>query len=468
MSQCSKLVGVMMAKNEEDRILSDTMASIAPYCSEFVLLDTGSTDNTIDVIRDFCKKNSIKFHLKQEEFINFRDSRNHMLDFVDELYKDDPKFLLLLDAHDELRNGKTLVKFVNSFNKESTGFYITQQWKSDNSFDSYQNVRLIKSNNTWRYNGVVHEYIARTDKKADQIMRVSDVTLFQDRTKDDDKSMKRFTRDKKLLYDSHIEDPTEPRTLFYLAQTCACLGQLQEAYKYYILRLKAGGFIEEVYQCYYRLGDLSVSIGHDWDESLLWYHKAFQHSQRAEPLVKIAHYYLDNSLYNDKKSEWHTAFMYASMACMLVYPVHHILFINKQDYTYRRWHILSIAAFYVGRNREGKDASIKAIEAENKQVDRQNLKFFMEREINIKSGNETLTCLNNVSATFLATDLRSKEEVVQNHPKEKIIPELLDEVIKGRAEKNTPVPGKLVKELKEIYNIKNDNGDQRKRKGKKH
>ena len=64
-------------------------------------------------------------------------------------------------------------------------------------------------------------------------------------TKDDDKSLKRFKRDKELLMSDYKNDKNEPRTLFYLAQTCSCLGEHDEAYFFYRLRTELEAFQEE-------------------------------------------------------------------------------------------------------------------------------------------------------------------------------------------------------------------------------
>jgi hypothetical protein len=69
------------------------------------------------------------------------------------------------------------------------------------------------------------------------VIRASDnIVIFQDRTQDDDKSGKRFFRDKELLVKSYYQDPLNERTIFYLAQTCACLNHKEESLYYYKLR----------------------------------------------------------------------------------------------------------------------------------------------------------------------------------------------------------------------------------------
>ena len=380
-----KLALVMMIKNEEKRI-EVSFDSVKKYTEIFILLDTGSVDNTINICKEYCKKNNITLHLKEEAFVNFEVSRNVLLDFADQVLKE-KTYLLQLDCNDELKEGDKLTKFVETFDGHQTGFHLRQKWWTGASIDTYLNIRLCLSHSNWRYYGAVHEYISNKSPKdteasnsSNDVAKLDSVILYQDRTKDDDKSFKRFNRDKILLYAEYVKNPKEPRTLFYLGQTCACLNLYHEAYQYYILRTKEAGFLEEQFHAYQRLGELAMRLKHPWEESLMWYLKAYGHSGRAEPLVLIAEYYTKNNSKGESKPDFKMAYMYAQMACKLIFPYNQILFINKLCYTDTRWHILGVCAYHIGRYLEGKHACLKAISAEDKEVDMNNLLWYLRQD----------------------------------------------------------------------------------------
>ena len=46
----------MIVKNEEDNICR-TLESVKDFCDLYVILDTGSEDNTINTIINYCEKN---------------------------------------------------------------------------------------------------------------------------------------------------------------------------------------------------------------------------------------------------------------------------------------------------------------------------------------------------------------------------------------------------------------------------
>ena len=380
-SKCKdRLALVMMIKNEEKRI-EVSYDSVRQYTDTFVILDTGSTDRTIEITRAYCKKHNITLHLAEIPFVDFERSRNDLLDFADEVLKNH-YFMLLLDCNDELRNHSELVKIVENHSGPQSGFHLRQQWWTGHSLDTYFNIRMVISHFGWRYRGVVHEYIARHAGKdgGNDIFKCDDVILYQDRTLDDDKSQKRFKRDKILLHNAYLRITDDPRTLFYLAQTCNCMNQIQESYEYNLLRVKYEGFKEEVYHAYHRLGMLSQRLKHPWEESLGWFLKAYSHSKRAEPLCNIAEYYMTNDSFNSGKPDWHLAFCFISQACKLNFPHQQILFIDKNVYVYRRWHLLGRIGYYCNRFKEGRDGCIKALMAQDTQIDMDNLLHYMRKE----------------------------------------------------------------------------------------
>jgi len=374
----------IMVKNEKKR-LHVTLESVKGYVNSICMYDTGSEDNTIEIARTFCTKHSIQLRLLEGDFVDFSTSRNVLLDYVDSF--DDINFVLLLDTNDELKNGKELCDFANSeWNTDSisTGYLLCQEWWSG-QYDKYWNVRFLRAHEGWRYRGVVHEWMKNTkhpdDKTAPPVKRIKGVILYQDRTQDDDKSWKRFSRDAVLLKKEHKADPEEPRTVFYLAQTLSCLNNHEEAFYYYKIRTTLIGFWEERFHAFLRCGNAANMLKHSWELVMPWYMQAFEHSERVEPLLKIVEYY------NSKKL-WTLAHTFARLACELKYPDHCILFVDKFVYDYKRWHLLGIVSYYAGKYEDGKLGCLKAIEYGNNnsdvrtnvELDRSNLQYYHVKE----------------------------------------------------------------------------------------
>lgn len=234
-------------------------------------------------------------------------------------------------------------------NTPNNAYLIHQNWILDILTTKYFNTRFLKTKRKWRYNGSVHEYLSdKAEVKGPVVMRMPlEIILYHDRDQDCDKSQERFLRDKVLLLEDHKTDLTEPRALYYFAQTCSCINQSEDAFYYYKLRSELDGFQEEKFHALLHLAQLSETLKHSWYDSLGYYIKAFEHSKRVEPLIKIAYHYKETS-------QWMLAYTFISLACSLPYPTDAILFIDTYAYTYTRWHIMGIVGYYSGHYEEEK------------------------------------------------------------------------------------------------------------------
>ena len=362
---------LIMVKNEEDTIIK-TLISIQNYIQSLIIYDTGSTDNTIKIIREFCEDNSIELNLKEEEFINFEESRNRALKFAESFQN--IQYILLLDSNDILddEDDDLMRLCIDKQLSNETGFYLIQEWYNFNNVDIYYNIKLIKPNTGWKYKGVVHEFI-HNDNETPTKNDNYHIVLKQDRSSDNLKSYKRFVTDKQLLLKELENEHNNSRNVFYLAQTCFCLKEYDLSFQHYLLRTSlAYGFQEEIFYSFLRCGDIIGIQGGIWYNAMIYYIKAYELEQRVEPLIKMAQYYMS-------KEMWMLSFSFLSIACKLEYPEKSILFVDKYMYNYGRWHLMGAIAFYCGDQykEDGRRACEKAIQSMNKDIDKNNLKFYL-------------------------------------------------------------------------------------------
>ena len=136
----------MIVKNES-KIIKRLLKSILPIIDTYCICDTGSTDNTIQIIKEFFNKNKIDGKIIENPFKNFCYNRNHSLNACYGM----SDYILLLDAD--------MVLNIKNFNKNILiDNYVIYILQGSNDF-YYKNIRIIKNNKDFKYYGVTHEYL---------------------------------------------------------------------------------------------------------------------------------------------------------------------------------------------------------------------------------------------------------------------------------------------------------------------
>ena len=368
------LVVVLMVKNEAGVITQTLQPFIDGGVKDFVIFDTGSTDGTQQIAKDFFKKyDLIHTDIVEEPFIDFATSRNHALEAAQSLFPQ-ATFMLMPDAEWYMHNTEGLLGFCDEHVDDCQDSYLLSIRSTTLAFFVS---RLIRAHKDIHFVGAVHECLNKTTA----ITLPTDIYFeWRPSKTGQDKSAQRWKRDLDLLLKSYEKDPADPRTLFYLAQTYECLGELENAYTFYSKRSQINGWDEENFMTYMRLGGLAERIAQrDNDQNLFplsikQYLKAFSmRPQRAEPLIKIAQYYVD-------KNQMNLAFLFARRASEIPYPSHDVLFVEQSMYDFDRYEILSRCAWYAGEYSLGEWAALKALEQrpDNEYLKR-NVKFYTDR-----------------------------------------------------------------------------------------
>ena len=375
----------MIVKNESKiiiRLLESVYTMIDCYC----ISDTGSTDNTIDLINDFFKSKNMVGKVLKEPFINFEHNRNVALEACFGM----SDYILLLDAD--------MIMVKNPHYKlELTldAYYIHQ---GDNN-NMGKNVRFVKNNDTFKYYGVTHESIKTTIPNASSYTIEKDKLFINDIGDGGAKSDK-YDRDKRLLLTALEKTPDDARYNFYLANTFRELNEKENAIKHYKIRIKLeeipmNKYTCEIWYCYYHIGLLlnnEESI-HYW----LMAHK--QTPKRIEHLYEIIKFYR-------LRKEYLLCKVFYDIAVEIMKPpfkysdVHDFIFISLIHYRYLLDYEYTLFSCYLGI----KTADSNIVKIFN-ECDRQNI---LDTTLsNLKYYKNTLKSINMIDFT--------KTEVINNH-----------------------------------------------------
>ena len=281
----------IMVKNGGDQFES-MLTKNRDLCDRWTILDTGSTDQTIATIHNTLvgKKRGDVY---EEPFINFRDSRNRCLDLAGKSCK----FILTLD--DTYTIDGNLREFLQVIRgdqySDSFSFYI----RSDDT--KYVSNRLIKSASGLRYMYRIHEVISDKDN-INVVIPENDVSILDDRFEYmEERTMARKQLDLKLLYEEVEDDPNNPRTYYYLAQTYSLLKQYDKAFHYFMKRASYtnSGFIQERVDSVFEAARLAnFQLKKPWPECLALYEACYKIDEsRPDALYFIGiHYYLEGDM----------------------------------------------------------------------------------------------------------------------------------------------------------------------------
>lgn len=353
-SSIGELVVVIMIKNEADVIVETLQPYVDGGIKRFLVLDTGSTDGTVEVVKNFFIEHNIEQgYVAEQDFVNFAVSRNYAIECAEELFKDNC-FLFMPDAEWYMQDVPGLIQFCHEqSNSPENSFLVLLRHRSGSIEFHVQ--RLFRAHKNIRFCGVVHETINQVS-----FVKVpsSSYILWSPSDQGCEKSRNRWQRDKDLLLNELELNPYDCRNSFYLAQTFDCLGDLKQAYHWYKHRTTLQGWDEENFMAYYRLAQVCQRMN-NWDEALKYYLAAYNmRSTRAEPLVKIAQHYW-------KQEKFALAYLFAARAVQIQYPTQDKLFIEKQTYDYARYDVLGCAAWYLQEYEVGKKAVEQALLAYN-------------------------------------------------------------------------------------------------------
>lgn len=308
-----KLCLNMIVKNESN-IIKRLLTSVENIIDSYCICDTGSTDDTKEIIEIFMKERGISGEVFCEPFKNFGYNRNLALQRAN-AWGD---YVLLLDADMKLVIGP-------DFNKDLLTADGYMCYQGDNYYE-YYNTRIIRTNKGVKCLCPTHEYydfppgLSFKHKLDKSFMYICDIG-------DGGSKSDKYERDIRLLKEGLEEEPKNGRYHFYIANSYRDIGKYSEAIDWYKKRIDIGGWDEEVWSSYLEIGKCYMASG-DSINGINTFLLAYNYRpHRVESLYEIIRYYRENKKYE-------LALMFYEKAKQIPYPNDDILFIHKAAYQY--------------------------------------------------------------------------------------------------------------------------------------
>ena len=339
----------MIVKNESS-IITRCLDSLKKYIDFVIISDTGSTDNTVEIINNYLLENNIRGKVYNDEWKNFGHNRtksilNAQQWLEEEKIEKSDTYLLTIDAD-------MIVKFKDDFNKENLKTHNMWCICQYNSSIKYYNSRIFRADYPYKCTGVTHEYWECDTLKLGINMKNNEgkfESIYIDDRGDGGCKSDKFTRDIQLLTKGLEDEPGNYRYYFYLAQSYGDIGDVDNSIKWYNERVNAGGWFEEIFISYKRIGELYMSKG-DIEKAIYNWLLAYETiPYRSETLYKICNYYRNKGLNN-------LSLLYLKKGLSIPFPKDLVLFLEYPIYEYNFLKELAIIGFYVNKKKEGRFA----------------------------------------------------------------------------------------------------------------
>ena len=279
----------MIVKNES-HIIETTLVNILENVKidYWVISDTGSTDNTVDIITSFFEKRNIPGEIFHDEWRDFGYNRTKALEHA--YNKTD--FLFIFDA-DDLIHGT--IPFPEILDKEEYSL----------NFDGsmYSRRILISNRRKWKYVGVLHEILQRAEDKPYTYEYLRGNYYIESRRLGARNHNPHKYRDDGIVLEKAIENEKDrglrQRYIFYCGQSYECAGSEynDKAIKYSEMDLKEGDCNQHKFNSCIRLANVYKNKG-DIGKFLLYNNKSTLYDQnRLEGIASNMQYYYDNGMH---------------------------------------------------------------------------------------------------------------------------------------------------------------------------
>jgi glycosyltransferase involved in cell wall biosynthesis len=343
----TKLTVAIMVKNEESTI-TKTLTSCIGFIDTVVLYDTGSTDNTIKLVKQFCDTNSVKLHLMEGEWETYAISRNRLLTFSETIVPKD-EFYMILDANDELVSSYNFVDNLQQNIPLSVPIVVVNsRWKVAHTIAAHVKVLFIRSHHKCRYEGGIHEYLTVDGQPISNKLFIEGVELYQDRRFDEEKTLKRAIYDIKMLKQDLLTNKHVGRTLFLLGRTMFNIKKYDKCIKWLTESANHKGYtdIEERYMTQYYLAISKKFLGLDWMPHI------FQAYDLIPTKIEIV---LFLCLHLSLSSLWNSLYLFAIQAVNIAKTKSNYSDIshNETDYKIYCWYYHLLACLHLGKLTEG-------------------------------------------------------------------------------------------------------------------
>ena len=345
-SRRQKICLAMIVKDEA-RVIARCLNSVRPLIDYWVIVDTGSTDGTQDIVRKVL--HDIPGELHESPWVDFAHNRSEAL----KLARPNGDYTFVIDADDvlELPDGYE-PPFLSADSYEVEFRHKELR---------YSRTQLFRNSLPWRFEGVLHEFPSYEgpdnrrvlpEERSHKWLPGARIRMTEDGARRQVAASGRYRRDAELL-ERALATETDPfltaRYKFYYAQSCLNAGEKEKALAAYLERAKLGYWDQEVFLSLYKAAQIKAELDFDEEEVIASFLKAHKvRKDRAEALHGAARFCR-------AKQRYQQGYELAKRALEIKRPDHGLA-LEDWIYDFGVLDEYAVTAFWTGRYAECADA----------------------------------------------------------------------------------------------------------------
>ncbi|UYZ34261.1 glycosyltransferase [Clostridium beijerinckii] len=254
-----KITLCMIVKNEEDNIKM-CLTNAFTIVDNAVIVDTGSTDNTKNIIKEFNGNIKLIEHKWNDDF---SEARNISLDNAD------GDWILVLDADEEIFGHKeTLINYIRHSKNEAYDIKGVNKVDDGNANSLFYN-RFFR-NKGYKYYMPIHEQLNVDGNQVGTLDDKMAKIVHYGYSKKEFEKKDKINRNLRILISEYNKDTENSFICYHIGATYASSGDYTSALSYFIqsyeigLKKGFGGYyyelLKRIAQCIYILKDYNLCI----------------------------------------------------------------------------------------------------------------------------------------------------------------------------------------------------------------
>jgi glycosyltransferase involved in cell wall biosynthesis len=326
----------MIVKNEAE-VIERCFDSVRSIVDEYVICDTGSTDGTQEVMKEYWKKHKLKGEVHDRPWVSFCHNRQEAFD----LGKGRGDYIMTIDADEvfaPFENGQGVVTKKIAALPPLTADRV--EVRTAYSTLVYNRAQFYKDGLSWKWNWPIHEVCGAAEESSIETLHNACVIPNSDGARGKDEKL--YYRDALVFEQWMLDHPEDGRGWFYLAQSYRDAGMPEKALEPLQKCLEFSRWDEEIYLAGLRVGRYKLEAGASFEETINDFLRAYNYRpERLEALHPVIAYYRKNNMHN-------VAILLGEKALKTPLTTDR-LFVEPDVYEWRLRDEMGVSYYWVGR-----------------------------------------------------------------------------------------------------------------------